>query len=52
VNGNILNSEGVHVGRIEKPKFPSSLKLFATIGQFINGFYPDEIETRVGRDSD
>jgi hypothetical protein len=36
VNGNILNSEGVHVGvdRIEKPKFPSSLKFFATIGQF------------------
>jgi hypothetical protein len=51
VNGNILNSEGVHVGvdRIEKPKFPSSLKFFATIGQFINGFYPDEIETRVRR---
>ena len=36
MNGNILNSEGVHVGvdRIEKPNFPSILKFFATIGQF------------------
>ena len=37
------------VDRIEEPKFPSSLKFFATMGQFGNGFCPDEIETRVGR---
>ncbi len=37
------------VDRIEEPKSPQALKFFATIGQFGNGFCPDEIETRVDR---
>jgi hypothetical protein len=38
---------------IGKPKYPQALDFFATTGWFLeDGFYPDEIETRVGRESD
>ena len=40
------------VDRIEKPKPPQALSFSPPSDSLENGFYPDEIETRVGRDSD
>jgi hypothetical protein len=37
---------------IEKPKSPQALNFSPPSDSLENGFYPDEIETRVGRDSD
>jgi len=40
------------VDRIEEPKSPQALNFSPPSDSLENGFYPDEIETRVGRQSD
>jgi hypothetical protein len=40
------------VDRIEEPTSPKTLNFSPPSDSLENGFYPDEIETRVGRESD